>query len=98
MTEMSPAVAVERKNADERKQMLARTTANEVRQGWRVESQSDYQVVMVKGSRPNHLLHLFITIFTLGIWGLVWLGIVLAGGEKRQVVEIDEFGNTNIQR
>ena len=31
------------------KELLARAVANEIRQGWRVESQTDYQAVIVKG-------------------------------------------------
>jgi hypothetical protein len=35
------------KSVDERKELLARAVANEIRQGWRVESQTDYQAVIV---------------------------------------------------
>ena len=40
---------------DERKQVLAQTIANTLaRSGrWRVESQSDYNTIVVKGSRPQ---------------------------------------------
>ncbi len=30
------------------------------------------------GTKPNHILHLFLTIFTMGLWGIVW--ILLAVG------------------
>jgi hypothetical protein len=50
------------------------------------------------GQRPNHILHLILTLITLGIWGIVWIAIVALGGEKRGVIEIDEYGNTNIQQ
>ena len=33
---------------------IASAVANEVRQGWRIESQTDYQAVIVRGHRPNH--------------------------------------------
>lgn len=92
------AVVTQRKPAEERKALLARAVSNEVRRGYRVESQTDFQAVLVKGNRPNHLLHLLLSVFTLGVWLLVWLLVVLLGGEKRQVVEVDEFGNTNFQR
>ena len=53
---------------DERKQVLAQTIANTLaRSGrWRVESQSDYNTIVVKGSRPNHILHLILSIVTFG--------------------------------
>jgi hypothetical protein len=87
-----------RKSADERKEALARAIHTQVAQGARVESQSDFQAILVTGHRPNHLLHFFIGLVTLGIWWLVWIGIALAGGEKRMAVSVDEWGNTNIQR
>jgi hypothetical protein len=86
-----------KKTADERKALLAQAVTNRVRMGWRVESQTDYQAVTVKGHRPNNVLHLLLTIFTLGLWGFVWLGVLIFGGEKRGVVAIDEYGNTLIQ-
>ena len=57
----------------------------------------DYQAILVKGHRPNHLLHLVLTIVTLGVWGIVWLGVIAFGGEKRMSASVDEWGNTNIQ-
>jgi len=91
-------VTVSKKSPEERKELLARAVANEIRQGWRVESQTDYQAVIVRGQRPNHMLHLILTLVTLGLWGLVWIAVVALGGEKRGVIDIDAYGNTNIQR
>lgn len=53
---------------------------------------------MVKGHRPNHVLHLLLTFFTVLVWGLVWIGLAIFGGEKRQAVSVDEFGNVLVQR
>lgn len=86
------------KSPEERKALLAQAVANQVRQGWRVESQTDYQAVIVTGQRPNHILHLILTIVTLGLWGIVWIAIAIFGGEKRGVITIDDYGNTNIER
>lgn len=86
------------KNAAERKELLARAVANQVRQGWRVESQTDYQAVLVKGQRPNHILHLILTLVTLLVWGIVWILVALLGGEKRMVIDVDEYGQTLIQK
>ena len=99
--EMSPTAAevtVAKKSPEERHELLARAVANEIRQGWRVESQTDYQAVIVSGQRPNHVLHLILTLITFGLWAIVWIALVAFGGEKRGVIEIDPYGNTNIQR
>lgn len=52
-----------------------------------------FEVVMKRGHRPNHVLHLILSLITLGIWAvLVWLPIGLFGGEKRYVLRVDEHG------
>jgi Ca2+/Na+ antiporter len=81
------------KSPEERKAFLAQAVTSWIRQGWRVESQSDYQAVLVKGHRPNHILHLLLSIFTLGLWLVVWIIVALAGGEKRRVINVDQYGN-----
>jgi hypothetical protein len=85
------------KTADERKAALANAVAADVRGGWAVESQTDFQSILVKGHRPNHLLHLILTLVTLGLWLIVWVAVTLAGGEKRRVVSVDPYGNVNRQ-
>ena len=67
-------------------------------QGRRIESQSDYQAVLVYGHRPNHILHLILTIFTLGFWGIIWIALVVLGGEKREVVQVDEWGSSSMAK
>lgn len=79
---------------EQRKELLAQQVARAVAAGYRVETASDYQAVLVRGHRTNHLLHFFIGIFTLGIWWLlVWLPLWAFGGEKRVIVQVDPFGN-----
>jgi hypothetical protein len=105
MVESGPGEEVEQlpaapatKTPEERKALLAQAVANWVHGGWRVESQTDYQAVMARGHRPNHILHLILTLITLGIWAIVWILVTLLGGEKHAVVSIDEYGNTLAQR
>lgn len=77
----------------QRRELLAQAIARNVAAGARVETQSDYQAILVRGHRCNHLLHFFIGIFTLGIWWvLVWLPLWAWGGEKRTIVHVDERG------
>ena len=65
--------------------------------GARIESQSDYQAVVVRGKKVNHVLHLILTLVTLGLWGIVWIILAIAGGEKRQMVTVDDYGNALVQ-
>jgi hypothetical protein len=82
----------------EREDLLARAVAQQVRSGWRLQADSQFQAVLVKGRRPNHKLHLTLTIGTCGLWGIVWLAIWIFGGEQREVLVVDEQGQTNIER
>jgi hypothetical protein len=51
------------------------------------------EVVMKRGKRPNHVLHLILSLLTLGLWAIfVWLPIGLFGGEKRFVLRVDQTG------
>ena len=97
-TSLGNGQATQRKSADERKALLARQIANMVPRGWRVESQSDYQAVLVSGKSVNHVLHLILTLITCFTWGIVWAALVIFGGEKREIAEVDEWGNVNLTR
>jgi hypothetical protein len=39
------------------------------------------------------MLHLLLTIVTLGIWGIVWASLAITGGVKRHMITIDADGN-----
>jgi hypothetical protein len=92
------SVSTERKSSDERKARLAQTIGGQVAGGARVESQSDYQAVLVRGKPINHTLHLILTLVTCLIWGLVWIVLAITGGEKRSIASVDDFGNVSVQR
>jgi hypothetical protein len=82
----------------ERKALLANTLQGQVANGARIESQGDFQAVVVRGHRVNHLLHFLIGLLTLGVWWLVWIVIAITGGEKRQMITVDQFGNVFVQK
>ena len=77
-----------------RKELLAEEVVARLRDGWRVEHQTDFGAVFVRGRPVNHVLHLLLSVFTLGLWLLVWLLVSLNGGETRVVVRINEHGFT----
>jgi hypothetical protein len=95
---IEPEAASLKKSPDERKEILARLVTAQVADGARVESQSDYQAVLLRGHRLNNTLHIILTIFTLGLWAIVWLLLAIFTGEKRSVASVDEWGNAAIQR
>lgn len=87
-----------RRTADERKVILSQQLQTAAARGLRIESQNDFQAVLVEGKPVNHTLHAILTIFTCLLWGIVWAIIAGTGGETRQMVVVDEFGNVLWQK
>ena len=77
----------------ERRRALAQAVVRAVAEGWRVESQTNEMAVLVRGRRPNHILHVILSVITLGVWLLIWALVGLLGGEKRRTITVDEYGN-----
>jgi hypothetical protein len=82
----------------ERKAILAQQLQGAAARGLRIESQSEFQAILVKGQPINNTLHAILTIFTCLLWGIVWAVIAATGGEKREMIVVDEFGNVQYQR
>lgn len=77
---------------DPRAAALTEAIRRYVQDGWRIESQTGYDVVLVRGHRVNHILHLLITVLLLGLWLIVWVPLAMFGGEKRKLLWVDEQG------
>lgn len=77
----------------ERKEILDRAIAVKIAEGGRMEHRvSDFEAVIKTGSRPNHVLHLILTILTLGLWGIVWLILAFGSRERTSTLTVDERG------
>ena len=61
--------------------------ANAVSRGGHVVYESDTEVHVVEGRSVNHILHLLLTVFTLGLWIIPWIIVVATGGEKRYTIQ-----------
>ena len=77
------------------RRVLAEAVTREVQRGNRVESQSDYQAVLVSATKVNHLLHLILSIITAGLWIPIWLLVAVVNQGSRTVLTVDENGNLN---
>lgn len=80
------------RSTEERKEILDRRLSDCAAQGWRIENRSDVQATIAKGKPVNHLLHFLLTIFTLGLWAIVWICMAIFGGVKRRLLSVDEYG------
>ena len=65
-----------------------------VANGYSVQSRSATQVILVRGRRPNHILHLLLTVFTIGSWGIVWIILTVTNRPQTKVITIGEHGMT----
>jgi hypothetical protein len=68
------------------KEPLSRQIGRLVIDGWRVESQTDQTTVMVRGRRPEHMLHFVLTMLTFGFWAIVWIFLAIFRREERIVL------------
>jgi hypothetical protein len=78
---------------EQRKATLDQRIHVEEGQGWRVESRDDTHAKLARGKPLNNKLHLILTIFTVGIWGIFWFGLWITGGEKHRTLTVDEYGS-----
>ena len=46
----------------------------------------------------SHVLHLLLTLITVGLWLIVWLGLGIVGGVQRRMITVDDFGNAVEQK
>jgi hypothetical protein len=83
---------------EDRKRILAQQIQQAIARGGRVQSQSDTMAVIVHGHPVNHLLHFILGIFTFGLWWIVWIILAVSGGEKREMITVDEMGAVNVRR
>ncbi|MFF4447751.1 hypothetical protein [Streptomyces sp. NPDC001502] len=78
---------------DARRTAVLDWTVNQyVALGWRVESRSPTQAVLVRGGNVNHLLHAILTIFTCLLWGVVWIVLALGNRTERVALTVDRTG------
>ncbi len=69
-----------------------------ISKGWRIESQGQFHAVIVKGGQVNHILHLLLTILTGGFWIIVWLFLVVFGGNERRMIYVDARGYVSVTK
>ncbi|MFE6974614.1 hypothetical protein [Streptomyces sp. NPDC057682] len=61
--------------------------------GWRVESRSETQAVMVRGHPVQHPLHAVLAMLTCFLWAPVWLVLSLTHRVERVALTVDALGD-----
>jgi hypothetical protein len=63
-----------------------------VSQGWRLHAITPTEAELVKGAPISHGIHIFFSIATVGLWLIVYIPLLIFGGEKHKHMSIDELG------
>jgi len=80
---------------DQRKQILFQQISIYLNQGWEVQSQNEFSAILVKKPKPvNHILHLLLSIFTAGVWLIVWIILAMFSSSKSmtKMINVSETG------
>jgi hypothetical protein len=72
--------------------LLDQAVAHHVRMGWAVESRTPTMAVLVSGQPINHVLHLLLTVFTCGVWLIIWAVISMLSSMKRLTLILNPDG------
>ena len=73
--------------------LLTVAVQREIAAGGRVEHASDTTAVLAHGARLNHVLHLLLSVFTFGLWLVVWVVLAATGAPSRVMLTVDPCGN-----
>ena len=80
-------------------ELLPGAVAAHVARGYRVEAAPvPGQVVMGRGRRPNHILHLLLSVVTVGLWLPVWLLVAATTREHRIVLSEESARRAAVPR
>jgi len=86
------APAMTLRTDEQRRALLTRFIAQEVARGGRVELHTDFDAVVAYGKKPNHILHLLLSLLTLGTWLIIWLILAISMNISRVNFHVDEYG------
>ena len=61
--------------------------------GWRVESRSETQAILVRGEPVNHVLHAILSLVTCFLWAFVWVVLSVTNRVERVALTVDAQGH-----
>ena len=66
--------------------------------GKRIVFQGDYQAIIADGTPINHVLHLMLSFFTVGLWAIIWMVDISFHKETKEFVRVDIKGNVTVTK
>lgn len=79
-------------SAPEQTRILEEAIGYKVSKGNRLAFKNERTAVLNHGKPPNHILHLLLSVLTLGLWIPVWILASIFGGEKTSTLSVDDHG------
>ena len=76
-----------------RERLLELAVDQEILAGGRVVHRSSDGVTLAYQRSVTHLGHFILTLLTGGLWGFVWIAVILSRKENRVRYEVDPWGN-----
>ena len=76
-----------------RERLLELAVDLEVLAGGRVVNRSSDGVTLAYQRSVTHVGHFILTLVTGGLWGFVWIAVILSRGENVIRYEVDRWGN-----
>lgn len=80
----------------ERRHLLSRQLAVMEEEGKRIAFHGDYQAIVADGTPVNHILHLMLSFFTVGLWAIIWMVDISFHKESKELVRVDSEGNVTV--
>lgn len=77
---------------EQRQQMLGMAVNAEVVRGASIREMDQTSAVLLKKDEVNHILHLLLTVFTCGLWAIIWLLAAASARVHMYRLVVDEFG------
>ena len=80
----------------ERRRLLSQQLAVMQEEGKRIVFRGDYQAIVADGTPVNHILHLMLSFFTVGLWAIIWMVDISFHKETKEFVRVDIKGNVTV--
>jgi hypothetical protein len=67
--------------------------------GYMVETKNDFDAIITKQNRINHVLHFFLLAPTCGFWIIPWIYLTIVNkNPERHAFWVDEYGRMQIKK
>ncbi len=82
----------------ERRRLLSQQLGVMEEEGKWVAFRGDYQAIVADGTPINHVLHLMLSFFTVGLWAIIWMVDISFHKETKEFVRVDIKGNVTVTK